>query len=59
MLLLLLAMLSFHQYLLTTWGAWLVAATLLIAPFWFNPQTFSMSKTSVRPDCPLAHSNSP
>lgn len=52
MLLLLLALLSFHDYVVSTWGPWLIAITLLIAPFWFNPQTFSLSKTTVRPRYP-------
>ena len=47
MLLLLLALLNFQDYVVSTWGPWLIAITLLIAPFWFNPQTFSLSKTTV------------
>lgn len=27
-----------------TWGSWLVACSLLAAPFWFNPLSFSTSK---------------
>ncbi|KAG1671275.1 hypothetical protein FOA52_010846 [Chlamydomonas sp. UWO 241] len=27
-----------------TWGVWLVAASLIFAPFWFNPNGFSTSK---------------
>ena len=46
-LLLLLALLNFQDYVVATWGPWLIAVTLLIAPFWFNPQTFSLSKTTV------------
>lgn len=49
MLLILLGLLRLDSYVMSTWGAWLVALTLLVAPFWFNPQTFSMSKTTVRP----------
>ena len=50
-LLLLLALLSFQDYVVSTWGPWLIAITLLIAPFWFNPQTFSLGKTTVRTRC--------
>jgi hypothetical protein len=31
-----------------------VSLCLLWAPFWFNPQTFSMSRTKVRPPCQRA-----
>ena len=27
-----------------TWGTWLVSASLIFAPFWFNPMTFSITK---------------
>ena len=27
-----------------TWGTWLVAASLIAAPFWFNPLGFSLPK---------------
>ena len=27
-----------------TWGTWLVSASLIFSPFWFNPLTFSTSK---------------
>lgn len=27
-----------------TWGTWMVAISLMLAPFWFNPLTFSVSK---------------
>ncbi len=47
MLLLLLALLNFQDYVVSTWGPWLIAITLLIAPFWFKTQTFSLSKTTV------------
>ncbi len=47
-LLLLLALLSFQDYVVSTWGPWLIAITLLVSPFWFNPQTFSLTKTTVR-----------
>ena len=47
MLLILLALLRMPSYFMHTWGAWLVALTLLVAPFWFNPETFNMSKTTV------------
>ena len=53
MLLILLGVLELQRYVLLTWGAWLVAVTLLVAPFWFNPQTFSMSKTTVRGTAPI------
>ena len=29
-----------------TWGTWLVSASLIFSPFWFNPLTFSTSKVS-------------
>ncbi|GAX79705.1 hypothetical protein CEUSTIGMA_g7146.t1 [Chlamydomonas eustigma] len=29
----------------TTWGTWLVSASLIFSPFWFNPLTFSITKT--------------
>ena len=47
-LLVLLALLRFQDYVVSTWGPWLIAITLLVSPFWFNPQTFSLSKTTVR-----------
>mmetsp|Transcript_7771 Transcript_7771/g.23366 ORF Transcript_7771/g.23366 Transcript_7771/m.23366 type:complete len:731 (-) Transcript_7771:730-2922(-) len=28
----------------TTWGVWLVSASLIFAPFWFNPNGFSIAK---------------
>jgi len=27
-----------------TWGTWLVSASLIFSPFWFNPLTFSTTK---------------
>lgn len=45
MLLVLLAAVSTQEYISSTWGAWLVAVCLMAAPFWFNPQTFSMTTT--------------
>jgi 1,3-beta-glucan synthase component len=35
-----LAFLSIPQYVLSTWGTWLVAIALSFSPFWFNPATF-------------------
>lgn len=32
------------NYSALTWGTWLVAGSLILAPFWFNPMTFSMKK---------------
>lgn len=29
-----------------TWGAWLVATSLIFSPFWFNPMTFDTAKVS-------------
>ena len=33
-----------QSYGATTWSAWLVAASLLWAPFWFNPQSFQLER---------------
>lgn len=29
-----------------TWGIWLVAASLMVAPIWFNPLTFNMDNVA-------------
>lgn len=34
------------NYSALTWGTWLVAGSLLLSPFWFNPMTFSMTKVN-------------
>lgn len=36
-----------------TWGTWLVSASLIAAPFWFNPLSFSLPK--VRSDFKALH----
>ncbi|KAK9815749.1 hypothetical protein WJX72_008855 [[Myrmecia] bisecta] len=46
LLLILLAVVGFDNYGSSTWGPWLAAVCILIAPFWFNPGTFSMTVTS-------------
>jgi 1,3-beta-glucan synthase len=50
-----LAMLAFMLFVLgiekfgrSTWGTWLVAISLTISPFWFNPATFRLE--TVRSD---------
>ena len=30
-----------------TWGTWLVAASLIASPFWFNPLTFDLTKVQL------------
>ncbi|GAX79706.1 hypothetical protein CEUSTIGMA_g7147.t1 [Chlamydomonas eustigma] len=32
------------NYSSMTWGIWLVSASLIFSPFWFNPLTFSITK---------------
>ncbi|KAG1671279.1 hypothetical protein FOA52_010850 [Chlamydomonas sp. UWO 241] len=32
---------------LMTWGIWLVAFSLILSPFWFNPNAFELSKVAV------------
>lgn len=48
-LILLIIMLAVHapSYASTTWGAWLVVVSVLFAPFWFDPQTFQLSRCKV------------
>lgn len=38
-----LAFLGIPDYVMATWGTWLVAISLTVAPFWFNPATFRVS----------------
>ena len=41
----LLAILDVPGYALATFGAWIVALSLLFAPFWFNPRQFTLQQT--------------
>ncbi|KAK2080835.1 hypothetical protein QBZ16_000689 [Prototheca wickerhamii] len=43
-LLVLVALVDTPDYAALTWSTWLVVVCILVAPFWFNPQTFQIER---------------